>query len=238
MSEMTTTERTKAVLQTVAEKFKVLYQRAYRALTFDKSVYNEVKDDPEATIPSALMPFLIEIAFLFIVGIAAIPLWLLYGSSAQIQGTITPAQMAAGIGIAIAASVVFFLGTFLVWVVSQAIIARFAGVKELQIKQVLRSSAFAFVPLFFAPFVVVATMYAAVAGAGIAAAAIFLIGGGIIAVLVAINAIIEFREITGVTTGVSIMSNVFALVLASILGTIMMVTFGLTLAGIAWLALA
>ena len=121
---------------------------------------------------------------------------------------------------------------------SQFLIARFAGVKELEIMQVLRSSAFAFVPLFFAPFVVVATMYAAVAGAGIAAAAIFLIGGGIIAILVAINAIIEFREITGVTTGVSIMSNVFALVVASILGTIMTVTFGLTIAGLAWLALA
>jgi hypothetical protein len=232
MSEMTTTDRTKAVLQTVAEKGKVLYQRAYRALTFDKSVYNEVKDDPEATIPSALMPFLIEIAFLFIVGIAAIPLWLLYGSSAQIQGTITPAQMAAGIGIAVVASVVFFLGTFLVWVVSQAIIARFAGVKELQIKQVLRSSAFAFVPLFFAPIIMVATMYAAVAGAGIGAAAIFLIGGGIIFILVAINNILAFREITGVTTGVSIMSNVFALVLAGIIAGLIGVAFGLSVAGI------
>lgn len=232
MSEMTTTERTKAVLQTVAEQFKVLYQRAYRALTFDKSVYNEVKDDPEATIPSALMPFLIEIAFLVIVGIAAIPLWLMYGSSAQIQGTITPAQWAAGIGIAMIASVVFFLGTFLVWVVSQAIIARFAGVKELQIKQVLRSSAFAFVPLFFAPIIMVATMYAAVAGAEIGAAVIFLIGGGIIFILVAINNILAFREITGVTTGVSIMSNVFALALASILAALIGVVFGLSVAGI------
>jgi len=235
MSEMTTTERTKAVLQTVAENFKVLYQRAYRALTFDKSVYNEVKDDPEATIPSALMPFLIEIAFLVIVGIAAIPLWLLYGSSAQIQGTITPVHWAAGIGIAIVASVVFFLGTFLVWVVSQAIIARFVGVKELQIKQVLRSSAFAFVPLFFAPIVFVATMGAAVAGAWIGAAAIFLIGGGIVCTLVAANNIIAFREITGVTTGVSIMSNAFALALASILAGLIGVAFGLSVAGIAWL---
>jgi len=232
MSEMTTTEKTKAVLQTVAEKFKILYQRAYRALTFDKSVYNEVKDDPEATIPSAIMPFLIEIAFLFIVGIAAIPLWLMYGSSAQIQATITPAQMAAGIGIAVVASVVFFLGTFLVWVVSQAIIARFAGVKELQIKQVLRSSAFAFVPLFFAPIIMVATMYAAVAGAGIGAAVIFLIGGGIIFILVAANNVLAFREITGVTTGVSIMSNVFALVLASIIAGLIGVAFGLSVAGI------
>ena len=233
MSEMTTAERTKALFQTVAEKGKVLYQRAYRALTFDKSVYNEVKDDPEATIPSAVMPFLIEIAFLVIVGIAAIPLWLIYGSSAQIQGNITPAHWAAGIGIAIAASVVFFLGTFLVWVVSQAIIARFAGVKELQIKQVLRSSAFAFVPLFFAPFVVVAAAYAAVAGAGVGAAAIVLIGGGIIFILVAINNILAFREITGVTTGVSIMSNVFALALASIIAALIGVAFGLSVAGIA-----
>ena len=238
MSEMTTTEKTKAVLQTVAENLKVLYQRAYRALTFDKSVYNEVKDDPEATIPSAIMPFLIEIAFLFIVGIATIPLWLMYGSNAQIQGNITPAYWAAGIGIAISASVVFFLGTFLVWVVSQAIIARFAGVKELQIKQVLRTSAFAFVPLFFAPFVVVATMYAAVAGAEIGAAAIFLIGGGIIFILVVINNILAFREITGVTTGVSIMSNTFAFVLASILGILMTVAYGFSLAGIAWLVMA
>lgn len=238
MSEMTTTERTKAVFQTIAEKSKVLYQRAYRALTFDKSVYSEVKDDPEATIPSALMPFLIEIAFLLIVGIAAIPLWLMYGSGAQIQGNIPPAYWAAGIGIAISASVVFFFGTYVVWVLSQFLIARFAGVKEIEIMQVLRSSAFAFVPLFFAPFVVVATMYAAVAGAGIAAAVITLIGGGAIFVLVAINTIIAFREITGVTSGVSIMSNVFALVLASILGTVMAVTYGFTLAGIAWLAMA
>jgi len=235
MSEMTTTEKTKAVLQTVAEKSKVLYQRAYRALTFDKSVYNEVKNDPEATIPSALMPFLIEIAFLFIVGIATIPLWLMYGSNAQIQGNITPAHWAAGIGIAISASVVFFFGTFIVWVVSQAIIARFAGVKELQIKQVLRSTAFAFVPLFFAPIIIVATIYAAVAGAEIGAAVIVLIGGGIILVLVAINNILAFREITGVTTGVSIMSNAFALALASILGTLMAVAYGFSLAGIALL---
>jgi hypothetical protein len=233
MSEMTAADRTKAALQTVAEKGKVLYQRAYRALTFDKSVYNEVKDDPEATIPSAIMPFLIEVAFLVIVGIAVIPLWLLYGSSAQFQGNITPAQWAAGIGIGIVASVVFFLGTFLVWVVSQAIIARFAGVKELQMKQVLRSSAFAFVPLFFVPFVVVAAAYAAVAGSGVGAAAIVLIGGGIIFILVAINNILAFREITGVTTGVSIMSNVFALVLAGIIMSLIGAAFGLTIAGIA-----
>ncbi len=183
------------------------------------------------------MPFLIEIAFLLIVGIATIPLWFMYNATWQ-PVSLTPAQWAAGIGIAVSASVVFFLGTFLVWVVSQAIIARFAGVKELQIKQVLRSSAFAFVPLFFAPFVVVATMYAAVAGAGIGAAAIFLIGGGIIFVLVAINNILAFREITGVTTGVSIMSNTFALVLASILGSLMAVAYGLSLAGIALLVMA
>jgi hypothetical protein len=233
MSEMTTADRTKAVLQTVSEKGKILYQRAYRALTFDKSVYSEAKDDPEATIPSAIMPFLIEIAFLVIVGIAFIPLWFLYGSRAQFQGNITPAQWAAGIGIGIVASVVFFLGTFLVWVVSQAIIARFAGVKELQIKQVLRSSAFTFVPLFFAPFVVVGAAYAAVAGSGIGAAAIVLIGGGIIFILVAINNIFAFREITGVTTGVSIMSTVFALVLAGIIMSLIGAAFGLTIAGIA-----
>ncbi len=231
MSEMTTTEKTKAVLQTVAEKSKVLYQRAYRALTFDKSVYNEVKDDPEATIPSALMPFLIEIAFLFIVGIAAIPLWLMYGATWQPVSP-TPAQWAVGIGIAISASIVFFLGTFLCWVAALFVIGRFAGIKELQIKQVLRICGLTFVPLFLAPFVFVVTMYTAVASAGIAAAVIFLVGGLVIFILLAINNVLAMREITGITTGVSIMSNTFALVLFGILATLMYIAYGFSVAGL------
>ena len=216
---------------TVLERIKTVYQRAFRALKFDKSVYKEVVDDPEATTPAILMPFIFEAAFLVIIGIALIPLWLIYGGSWTLR--VTPAHWAVGIGIGISASIVFVFGTFLVWVASLFLIGRFAGIKELQIKQVLRISGVAYVPLFLTPFVIVATIYTAVLGVKVAAGAIILIGGAIVFILLFINNVIAFREVTDVTTGVSIMSNTFAFVLYGILSTLMAVAYGLSLAGLA-----
>ena len=228
--------------KTAGETIKTMYRRIIRALKLDKSVYKEVVDDPEVTSQAILMPFLIEIAFIVIIAIAVTPLAIIYGATWKIGGT--PIDIAAGIGIFILTSIVFVFGTFLIWVLSLFLIGRFAGVKDLQLKQVLRVEGFAFSPLFLSPFVLVATIYSAVLLVGLPEGTfdpstfwvipgIFLIGSILVLILLIISNIIAFREATDVTTGVSIMSNVFALILFGIIFTLIAVAFGLTIAQLA-----
>jgi len=216
---------------TVGETIRTMSERIFRAMKFDKSVYNEVKDDPDATIQSGLMPFLIEAVLLVIGGIAILPLWLIYGSTWTFGGT--PLQVAAGILIFIVASILFVFVPFIVWVFVLFLMGRFVGSKDIQGIQVVRVTGFAFSHAFLYVILFIAIVYTAIGGGGVSVAVIAVGGGIIIGLLLFISNVLSFKQVANVTTGVSILSNIFAFIIFGLIIAGISVAFALFIAGFA-----
>jgi hypothetical protein len=215
---------------TTGEKIRTMSERIIRAIKLDKSVYIEVKDDTDATAQSALMPFIIEAVLLIIGGIAILPLWFIYGSTWTFGGT--PLEAAAGIVIFIVASILFVFVPFIVWVFALFLMGRFVGSKDLQAVQVLRVTGYAFSHAFLYVVLFIAIVYTAVGGGGVAVAAIALGGGIIISLLLFISNVLAFREAAKVTTGVSILANIFAVIVFGLIFVAIAVAFGFFIAGL------
>ncbi|MFX1518296.1 MAG: hypothetical protein ACFFCD_00010 [Promethearchaeota archaeon] len=215
---------------TTAETIRIMSERIFRALKLDKSVYNEVKDDPGATAQSVLMPFIIEVVLLVIGGIAVLPLWFIYGPW-TIGGT--PIQIATGILIFIVASIFFVFVPFIIWVLVLFLMGKFVGSKDIQGIQVLRVTGFAFSHALLYVLLFIAIVYTAVGGGGIAVAVIAVGGGILIGLLLFVSNVLSFREVANVTTGVSILANIFAFVVFGLIFAGVAVGFGLAIAGLA-----
>jgi hypothetical protein len=212
---------------TAGETIRMMSERILRAMKFDKSVYNEVKDDPDATVQSALMPFIIEAVLLVVGAIAVLPLWFIYGPW-TIGGT--PIQIATGILIFIVASIFFVFVPFIIWVFVLFLMGRFVGSKDIQGIQVLRVTGFAFSHAFLYVLLFIAIVYTAVGGGGVAVAVIAVVGGLLIGLLLFISNVLSFREVSGVTTGVSILANIFAFIVFGLIFAGVAVGFGLAIA--------
>jgi hypothetical protein len=212
---------------TAGETIRMMSERILRAMKFDKSVYNEVKDDPDATVQSALMPFIIEAVLLVVGAIAVLPLWFIYGPW-TIGGT--PIQIATGILIFIVASIFFVFVPFIIWVFVLFLMGRFVGSKDIQGIQALRVTGFAFSHAFLYVLLFIAIIYTAVGGGGVAVAVITVGGGLLIGLLLFISNVLSFREVSGVTTGVSILANIFAFIVFGLIFAGVAVGFGLAIA--------
>jgi hypothetical protein len=211
-------------------KARELIDRIFRAIKFDKSLYSDVSVDPEATTQSVLMPFLIWIVIIIVNAIAALPLWFIFGPTITIGGT--PLQILAGIGIFILVSIVFVFVPFIIWVLVKFLMGRFVGSKDLQAVQVLRATGFAFSHAFLYAILGVAVIYTAVFGTGLAVAILAPVGGVIILLLIFISNILSFREVAKVTTGVSILANIFAIIIFGLIIAGVFVAVGLAIAGL------
>jgi hypothetical protein len=209
---------------------RIMSERIFRALKLDKSVYNEVKDDPSATSQSILMPFLIEVFLIVIGGLAVLPLWFIYGPW-TIGGT--PIQIATGILIFIVASILFVFVPFIIWVFVLFLMGKFVGSKDIHGIQVLRVTGFAFSHAFLYVLLFIAIVYTAVGGGGVAVAVIAVVGGIIIGLLFFISNVLSFKEVADVTAGVSVLANIFAFIVFGLIFAGVAVGFGLALAGLA-----
>lgn len=214
---------------TTIEIIRIMSERIFRAMKLDKSVYSEVKDDPGATTQSVLMPFLIEICLLVIGGIAVLPLWFIYGPW-TIGGT--PIEIATGILIFIVTSILFVFVPFIIWVFVLFLMGKFVGSKDIQGIQVLRVTGFAFSHAFLYVLLFIAIVYTAIGGGGVAVAVIAVGGGIIIGILLFISNVLSFREVADVSTGVSILANIFAFVIFGLIFAGIAVGFGLAIAGL------
>jgi len=188
---------------------KTMRGRIARSLKFEKSVYKEVADDTEATGQAILVPIVMEIAVFAIAVVSAIPLaYVNVGGCPQcVTQQITESTVRYGMLIL----PLFVL--FLVWVLLLYLVARFAGVRDLRVKQLLRAMGFAFSPLFLLAFFIVATLYSTTVSDLPISAQVFSAGMMVTAFLILINSVVAFREVTGMTSGVSIMSNFLAVVI-------------------------
>jgi len=201
---------------------KTMYRRIIRALKFDTSVYEEVASDSEATKQAILVPLVMQLLIFTIVSISAIPLAI--NTESDCLPCVT-AQIITGYGI----FVLFLFAPFIIWVPLLFGVGRFAGAKNLKAKQVLRIIGFAFSPLFILAFFIVTTMYSTSLVGPVASAPIFGAGIIIVATLIMINSVAAFKKATGVTTGVSIMSNFFALIILGLIFAALVITFSLTI---------
>ena len=201
---------------------KTMHGRIIRVLKFDKSVYQEVVDDSEATRQAILVPIIMVVLMFAIVVITAVPLAITAESGCL---PCIAMQIVGSYGILM----LFLFVPFLIWVPLLFAIGRFAGVKNLRMKQILRVIGFAFSPLFMFALFIVATMYSTALVGPLASAPIIWAGIIIVAALIIINSVVAFREATGVTTGVSIMSNFFALVIFGLIFAALVITFSLTI---------
>jgi hypothetical protein len=215
---------------TVGETIRIMSKRILRAMKFDKSVYNEVKDDPDATVQSTLMPFIIEAVLLVVGAIGVLPLWFIYGPW-TIGGT--PLEIGAGILIFIAASILLIFVPFIIWVFVLFLTGRFVGSKDLQGVQILRVTGFAFSHAFLYVLLFIAIIYTAVGGGGVAVAVIAVGGGILIGLSLFASNVLSFREVADVTTGVSILANIFAFIVFGLIFAGVSVGFGLAIAGLA-----
>ncbi len=200
---------------------KTIFRRIVRALRFEKAVYKEVVNDPAATKQAILVPLVMEALIFVIIVIAAIPLAII-ATPADLPSVIMGITAVYGI------FALFLFVPFFIWVPLLFAVGRFAGVKTLQMKQVLRVTGYAFSPMFMFAFFMVATMYSAgLTCCPVISTFVFLAGIVVVALLLLINSVIAFREATDVTIGVSVMSNFSALVIFGLILGALVVPFGL-----------
>ncbi len=211
-------------------KVREMLGRIFRAMKFDKSLYSEVADDPGATTQSAIIPLMIWVVTIIVGVIAALPLWFIYGPTIPIIGT--PLEIAEGIGIFILISIVFVFVPFIIWVFAMFLMGRFVGSKDLHAVQILRATGFAFSHAFLYALLAIAIIYSAVFGAGVTVAILAVGGGTIILLLIFISNILAFREVAKVTTGVSILANIFAIIIFGLIIAGVFVAGGLAIAGL------
>ena len=212
-------------------KVREMLGRIFRAMKFDKSLYSEVADDPGATTQSVIMPFLILVVLIIVGVIAALPLWFIFGHTLPVIGT--PLEIAEGIGIFILISLVFVFVPFIIWVFAMFLMGRFIGSKDLHAVQVLRATGFAFSHAFLYVLLAIAIIYSAVFAAGVTVAVLAVGGGTIILLLIFISNILAFREVAKVRTGVSILANIFAVIIFGLITVGIFVAGGFVIAGLA-----
>ncbi len=109
---------------------------------------------------------------------------------------------------------------------------KFVGSKDIQGIQVLRVTGFAFSHAFLYVLLFIAIVYTAVGGGGVAVAVIAVVGGIVIGLLLFISNVLAFREVADVTTGVSLLANIFAFIIFGLIVAVVSVAFALFIAGL------